>query len=102
MADPLLTVEAAAQHLGCHPETIRRAIRTRKLACYRLSGCIRIAPDHLTAYLESNLCPAQGQTAPRSSNTAASGSSSGTTTEERVAAFQQARRIKSAVNKPTG
>lgn len=73
LAPALLTVEAAAHQLGVHPETVRRAIRSKKLACYRFAGCIRVSPDHLTAYLETHLCPAQGQTVPSSTGAVESG-----------------------------
>ena len=94
----LLTVAAAAAQLGCNPETIRRAIRTQALACYRLGGCIRIAPEHLTAYLETHLCPAQGQPHPSSASVAVSGASPGGTATG-AAAYQQARRTQRALDR---
>lgn len=37
-----------------HPETIRCAIRSKRLACYRLNGSVRISPEQLAAYLADN------------------------------------------------
>lgn len=59
-----MTVADAAACLECAPETVRRAIRGGKLACYRLGGCIRISADQLGAYLEASLCPAREQNSP--------------------------------------
>ena len=98
MSNILLTVEAAAERLGCAPETVRRAIRAGRLACYRLGGCIRIAPEHLSAFLESHLCPVRDQTAPASSSTADSTTSPGGT-DRHVGAYQQARRTQSALDR---
>lgn len=54
----LMTVAAASAELQCNPETIRRAIRARQLACYRLGGLIRVTPEQLVAHVESTLRPA--------------------------------------------
>lgn len=54
----LLTAAEASEQLGVHPETIRRAVRNRKLAHYRFAGVIRIAQDQLNAYLAVSLRPA--------------------------------------------
>lgn len=54
----LMTAEEVAALLSVHPETIRRAVRNRKLAHYRFAGCIRIAQDQLDAYLAASLRPA--------------------------------------------
>src|SRR6185312_13526355 len=94
----LMTVETVASQLDVHPETLRRAIRSGKLACYRLSGCIRIAPEQLAAYLESHLCPVQGQIALPSRSIEGSGISSGGT-EMRAAGFRQERRTQRALDK---
>jgi excisionase family DNA binding protein len=64
MPDPktpprLMTVARAAAALDCHPETVRRAIRSGRLACYRMRGCTRISPEHLQAYLDASFHPAK-------------------------------------------
>lgn len=56
---PLLTTAQAATKLGCHPETLRRAIRKGTLTCFRFGGCIRLSAAHLQAYLDSAQRPAQ-------------------------------------------
>lgn len=94
----LLTAAAAATQLGCHPETIRRAIRAGALACYRLGGCTRIAPEQLAAYLERHRCPARDPQDPSSNSAAASGASSGGT-EASVAGFRQGRRTRRALDR---
>ncbi len=73
----LMTVAAAAAELDCHPETLRRAIRAGRLSCYRMGGCTRIAPEHLTAYLEDHLCPARDPMDQSSNGAGASGTPSG-------------------------
>ena len=98
MAETLLTVEDVAARLGTHPETIRRAIRSKRLTCYRLNGCIRIAPDHLNSYLEASLCPALGQPVQSSKSEPESGASSGGMAIP-VDVFQQARRTRLALDK---
>ena len=95
----LFTVDSAAAQLDCHPETLRRAIRRGDLACYRIGGCTRIAPEHLTAYLEASLCPARAPQDPSLSGTAASGPSAGGT-QDAVDTFRQARRTRAALDKP--
>ena len=96
----LFTVDTAAAQLDCHPETLRRAIRRGDLACYRIGGCTRIAPDQLTAYLEASLCPARDPSDPSSSSTAGSGPSAGGTMDA-VDTFRQARRTRRALDKPS-
>ncbi|MGI4950960.1 MAG: helix-turn-helix domain-containing protein [Janthinobacterium lividum] len=96
----LFTVAAAAAQLDCHPETLRRAIRRGDLACYRLGGCTRIAPDQLSAYLEAALCPARDPQDLSSSSTGASGPSAGGTMDA-VDSFRQARRTRRALDKPS-
>ena len=59
----LMTMTEAAEHLGLHPETIRRAARAGKLSYYKLQGCIRISPEQLADYLAASLCPAREQLA---------------------------------------
>jgi excisionase family DNA binding protein len=96
----LMTVNGAAEQIGCHPETIRRAIRTGRLACYRMRGCTRIAPEHLQAYLDASLCPARDQQDHDSNSTAANGTSRGGR-EMSVSDFRQARRIRAALDRPS-
>ncbi len=98
--DRLLTVAAAAEFLGCHPETLRRAIRARRLPCYRFGGCTRISSGQLRAYLEDALCPVRDRKDPSSSGTEPNGQSSGGKTD-RVAEFQQARRMNAALDNPS-
>ena len=47
----LFTVEVIADQLGMHPETIRRAIRSGRMGCYRLGGCVRISAVFLAVRL---------------------------------------------------
>ncbi len=62
----LFTVEVVAGQFGVHPETIRRAIRSGRMGCYRLGGCIRVSADQLAAYLEASLCSSRKQDLPTS------------------------------------
>ena len=100
MADAaLLTVTRAAHSLGCHPETLRRAIRRGDLSCYKFGGCIRVSPEQLQAYLDTALCPARGPKNPNSNNTGEDGTSSGGKAE-RVGEFRRERRMESALDSP--
>jgi excisionase family DNA binding protein len=100
MADSsLLTVIQAARTLGCHPETIRRAIRRGDLSCYKFGGCIRLSLEQLQAYLDTALCPARGRKSPNSSSTGKDTTSSGGKAE-RVDEFRQERRTESALDSP--
>lgn len=86
----LLTVAEAAERLGLHPETVYKAVRTGRLACYRLQGAIRIAPEHLSDYLAANLCPAHSPAvvaAPR------------TDVPSPIAQFQAKRRFQRAIER---
>ena len=94
----LLTVEEVADRLRCNPETVYRAVRARRLACYRVQSCIRIAPDDLTAYLESTRCPALDQSAPSLSSGVASGASSGGT-ETHADEFRRGQAIRSSLDR---
>ena len=42
-----LTVQEAAARLAVHPETIRRAYRSRRLRTVMVGRCIRISPSDL-------------------------------------------------------
>jgi excisionase family DNA binding protein len=53
----------------CHPETIRRAIRSGRMACYQLGGMIRISPDQLETLIQSTLRPAKDETSVEAKNT---------------------------------
>lgn len=94
----LLTVAEVAERFKLSAETVRRAIRTERLACYRVLGCTRISPADLAAYLESARCPASDLQTPNSASTAASGASSGGTAAP-VAAYQQGRRTQRALDR---
>jgi excisionase family DNA binding protein len=63
----LLTVEKAAAALDCHSETIRRAIRSGRLGCYRFGGLIRISPEQLRQFLDASFCPAKSPPDPTTS-----------------------------------
>ena len=93
----LLTIAAAADQLDLNPETIRRAIRAGRLACYRLGGCTRIAPEQLAAYLESSLCPARETKSLTLSPEEGSGQSSGGKTDS-VDEFRRERTMNRALN----
>lgn len=54
----LMTLDAAAAQLGCSTEHLRRAIRAKRLACYRYARRTMITPEHLAAFVESTLRPA--------------------------------------------
>lgn len=98
MTDALLTIEQVAERIGLHPETLRRAVRAGKLGCYRLQGCIRIAPAQLDAYLQENLCPAHVPTDPLSKPERACSTLLGST-ETSVSAYRQARRTRLSLDK---
>jgi len=94
----LFTAEEVARRLKCNPETVRRAIRTGRLAFYKLNGCNRVSLPDLAAYLESNRCPVQGQTDPSSSSGEASTTSSGGAMEL-VTAHRRAVATRSSLDK---
>jgi excisionase family DNA binding protein len=56
----LLTVVQAAGRARCHPETVRRAIRSGTLVAFRAGSMWRISPEALTAWLGRPRSPAQG------------------------------------------
>ena len=77
MAEPqFMTVNAAAEVVGLHPETLRRAIRNGLLTCHRRRGCTRITREQLQNYMDSYLCLAKGTTSHISSHDEGSGTSS--------------------------
>jgi excisionase family DNA binding protein len=96
----LLTTGEAAASLGCHPETLRRAIRNGTLTCYRFGGCVRLSPDHLKAFMDKALCPARDPNEQSLNDTEADGASSGGTVE-RVAAFRREQRMNAALDSPS-
>ncbi|NPD70369.1 helix-turn-helix domain-containing protein [Lichenicola cladoniae] len=51
----LLTTTDVASRVGCHPETIRRALRRGDLACYRTRGYTRVFEEQLTTHLERSI-----------------------------------------------
>lgn len=92
----LMTVAAAAEELGCSAEHLHRAIRARRLACYRLGRLIRVTPEQIAAYVESSLCPAQDPRGHVSTAGADDGAS-----ERAVEALQQTRRVNRALDRPS-
>jgi excisionase family DNA binding protein len=62
---PLLTSSQAALLAGVHVETIRRAVRERKLRASYVGRSLRIAPADLQAWLSSNR-PQHPSSQPRS------------------------------------
>jgi excisionase family DNA binding protein len=94
----LLTITKAAEQFDCHPETLRRAIRAGKLACYRFGGAVRLSPEHLQAWMDAALCPARDPQDQSLSHAEEAGQSSGGM-ETHVAALQQARRQNKALGR---
>jgi excisionase family DNA binding protein len=48
----LLTTDQVAEHVGCHPRTVARAIAARQLNAIKLAGRWRITPTALDAWLD--------------------------------------------------
>jgi excisionase family DNA binding protein len=88
----LMTIDDAAEALRCHPETLRRAIRRKKLSCYRFGGLYRLSAEHLQAYLESAQCLASSPPNAAESGAPASGM------EPALEGSRQARRINAAID----
>ena len=57
-AKALLTIPQAAEALDKAPVTIRKWLRARKLAHYRIGGEIRISPDDVAAVIAAGRRPA--------------------------------------------
>jgi excisionase family DNA binding protein len=57
-AKDLLTIPQAAEALDKAPVTIRKWLRARKLAHYRIGGEIRISPDDVAAVIVAGRRPA--------------------------------------------
>jgi excisionase family DNA binding protein len=57
-AKDLLTIPQAGAALDKSPVTIRKWIRARKLAHYRIGGEIRISPDDVAAMIAAGRRPA--------------------------------------------
>ena len=51
--EKLLTVEEVANKLQVSKDTVWRLIRQKKLIAYRVAGSLRIHPDDLQKYLDS-------------------------------------------------
>lgn len=49
----VLTVERAAERVGCHVETIRRAIRSGRLQAARVGSQWRVSPEALAEWMAS-------------------------------------------------
>ncbi|WP_083301825.1 helix-turn-helix domain-containing protein [Kozakia baliensis] len=92
----LMTVNRVAMIVSVHPETIRRAIRARKLGAYRAPGGLRISETDLKAYLDTYHCPASEMTSRTWSYVEANGPSSGGK-KGSVSDFRQALRTKNAL-----
>lgn len=98
MAEPAryYTVKSLARHWEVDPSTVYRLISERRLGHIRIGATIRIRPDHVAAYEESQEC--QGQSEKRSDTTSnaseavKSGTSAGQTTLVNLAAAALARR----------
>jgi excisionase family DNA binding protein len=52
-APKLLTIEAAAAHIGMSPRYVRRLIAERRIVFYRLGRAVRIDPADLAAHVHS-------------------------------------------------
>lgn len=52
-APKLLTIEAAAAHIGMSPRYVRRLIADRRIVFYRLGRAVRIDPADLAAHVHS-------------------------------------------------
>jgi excisionase family DNA binding protein len=52
-APQLLTIEAAAAHIGMSPRYVRRLIAERRIVFYRLGRAVRIDPADLAAHVHS-------------------------------------------------
>jgi excisionase family DNA binding protein len=94
----LMTPTEVATELGCHPETIRRALRRGDLACFRMRGVTRIAPEHLNAYLETSLCPVSRMNSLTSNGDAEVGQSSGGKLDV-ASEFRLERRMRASLDK---
>jgi excisionase family DNA binding protein len=60
--DPLLDLKEAADYIGRHPSTLRRAVKAREIACVRGSSRyshIRIRLSDLNAWVKGQLQPAR-------------------------------------------
>jgi excisionase family DNA binding protein len=53
VAPKLLTIEAAAAHIGMSPRYVRRLIAERRILFYRLGRSVRIDPADLAAHVHS-------------------------------------------------
>jgi excisionase family DNA binding protein len=82
-----MTIAAVAVELGCHPETVRRAIRSGHLACYRMGGITRVSSEQLATYLDRCLRPARATEDEHSANT-----------EEALRRFRFSLRVRKALN----
>jgi excisionase family DNA binding protein len=92
----IYTTATAAAALGYHVETVRRAIREGRLACYRPGRAARISEEHLQAWLKASECPARDPQDQSSNGTEADGASSGGTMDL-GAELRQERRMNQAL-----
>lgn len=51
--EPFITVNQAAQRLGCHPKTIRRRIDSGVLSAVHEQGRVLLSADEVDSYIEN-------------------------------------------------
>ena len=99
MAEPAryYTVKSLAAHWGVDPSTVYRLISERRLGHIRIGATIRVRPDHVAAYEESQECPGQSEpqldTTSSSSKADQSGTSAGQTKLVNLSAAALGRQI---------
>lgn len=94
----LLTVRKAASEIDVCPETVRRAIRSGKLAAYLRPGGYRVSTVDLQAYMDTYHCPASETTSRTWNYAAANGRLSGGKADKE-SAFRLAQRTRNALAK---
>lgn len=94
----LLTVRKVASEIDVCPETIRRAIRTGRLAAYRHPSGYRVSTVDLQAYMDTYHCPASEMTSRTLSYVGANGRSYGGKADKE-SAFRLAQRTRNALAK---
>lgn len=52
--DPIVNLAEAAEYVGCHDRTLRRAVDRRELACIKKGGLFRFRISHLDAWLKKS------------------------------------------------
>ncbi|MBF0529188.1 MAG: helix-turn-helix domain-containing protein [Deltaproteobacteria bacterium] len=46
----VITVKDLAARFGCHPESVRRLVRSGKLSCFRVGRAMRFRAEDVEAY----------------------------------------------------